>query len=376
MDDDVTREQRMLLDTTAQFIEKTCPMTKVRERVFDDPTFASAYRRQAGELGWYSLLVPEELGGGSASENGVVDAALIAYLRGGALQPDPFVGSNVVAYALASAGTDEQQTKVLPALMSGEATGSWLIAGGTGRPDVEGVVQAVASGDAFALSGKGTVVSSGGAEDWLLVTAEADGADAGPSQFLVSPGTAGVTFSTLESLDVTRHLVEVTLADVTLSAESVVGVAGGSFALVARQLAIACILTVAESLGAMDSHFNLALAYSKDRIAFGRPIGSFQAIKHLLADTSLNLEMGKAIAVAAANSVGADDYGLEAASIAKAFVGDTGIDLGQACFQIFGGIGFTWEHDQHLYLRRVTSDAALYGDPVWHRERLCQLAGL
>ena len=158
---------------------------------------------------------------------------------------------------------------------------------------------------------------------------------------------------------------------------AVVGTSGKASDLVARQSAIASVLTAAESVGAMDHDFEMTLGYAKDRIAFGRPIGSFQAIKHLLADMSLALEMSKAITLAAAKSLGADDgYGLEAASMAKAFVGDAGVDLAQNCFQIFGGIGFTWEHDQHLYLRRITTDAALYGDPVWHRERLCQLSDL
>ena len=153
--------------------------------------------------------------------------------------------------------------------------------------------------------------------------------------------------------------------------------AGGAADLIDAQLALACVLTTAESVGAMDYELALTVQYAKDRIAFGRPIGSFQAVKHSLADTSLLLEMSKAIARAAAQHVGeADGYGLEAASMAKAFVGDCGIDLAQSCFQTFGGIGFTWEHDQHLYLRRLTTDAAFFGDPAWHRERLCQLSGI
>jgi alkylation response protein AidB-like acyl-CoA dehydrogenase len=163
---------------------------------------------------------------------------------------------------------------------------------------------------------------------------------------------------------------------VAVPSSGVVGVPGGAAELVARQLAIACILTLAETIGAMDQELGTTVGYAKERIAFGRPIGSFQAIKHLLADTSLALEMCKAVAVPAAQSVGSEDYGLEAASIAKAFVGDSGIDLAQSCFQVFGGIGYTWEHDQHLFLRRITTDAALFGDPSWHRERLCRLAGL
>src|SRR5207302_8197712 len=119
--------------------------------------------------------------------------------------------------------------------------------------------------------------------------------------------------------------------------------------LVDQELAIACVLNTAECVGAMDHDFEMTLQYAKDRIAFGRPIGSFQAVKHVLADTSLALEMSKAITLAAARTVGSEDpYGREAASMAKSFVGDAGIDLAQSCFQIFGGIGFPWEHDQHL----------------------------
>jgi len=144
-----------------------------------------------------------------------------------------------------------------------------------------------------------------------------------------------------------------------------------------RQLAVAATLTAAEAVGAMDHEFEMTLQYAKDRIAFGRPIGSFQAVKHLLADTSLSLEMSKAVVLAAARTLGSDDdYGPQAASIAKALVGEAALELAQSCFQIFGGIGYTWEHDQHLYLRRLTTDAGLFGDADWHREHLCQLAGL
>jgi alkylation response protein AidB-like acyl-CoA dehydrogenase len=186
-----------------------------------------------------------------------------------------------------------------------------------------------------------------------------------------------VTAVPLDSLDVTRRFAEVRLAGVEVPPSSLVGPAGGAADRIAQQLAIACALTASESVGAMDTELGLTVQYAKDRIAFGRPIGSFQAVKHLLADTSLLLEMSKAITLAAARNVGtADGYGREAASMAKAFVGDSGIDLAQSCFQVFGGIGFTWEHDQHLYLRRLTTDAALFGDPTWHRERLCQLSGV
>lgn len=372
MDDDVTRDQRMLLDAAMSFIDRTCPVGKVRERAYDNAAYADAYRRQAGELGWYSLLVPADAGGGSVSGNGMEDAALVAYTRGRRLQPDPFVGSNVVAYALATAGSDEQRAKVLPELMSGAAGGAWLISE-TGRPALDGPVHAQLAGETVEISGRASLVQHPGPDGWLLITAATA---AGPTQVLLPLDSPGVTLHPLGTLDLTRDFVEVALDGVRLPSSAIVGNWGGAADLVARQLAVACVLTAAESVGAMDTDLTAAVAYAKERIAFGRPIGSFQAIKHLLADTSLALEMSKAVTLAAARSVGADDYGLEAASIAKAQVGESGIHLGQSCFQVFGGIGYTWEHDQHLYLRRITTDASLYGDAAWHRERLCQLSGL
>jgi len=174
-----------------------------------------------------------------------------------------------------------------------------------------------------------------------------------------------------EGIDVTRRWCAVELTDVAVTADDVVHASDAHLG------ELVAVLGAAESVGAMQADFDVALQYAKDRIAFGRPIGSFQAIKHVLADTSLALEMSKAITLAAAETLGSgDDHGVQIAAMAKAFVNDSGQELAQNCFQIFGGIGFTWEHDQHLYLRRLATDAVLYGAPDWQRERLCQLAGL
>jgi alkylation response protein AidB-like acyl-CoA dehydrogenase len=374
MDAGVNDDQRLIMETSARFIREVCPLTGVRQNVYRDGRFAADYWRRAAELGWFSMLVPERLGGGSASGNGLMDAALIAYERGRGLQPGPFVGTNVAAYALGVAGSEAQQTTVLPGLLSGVDAVAW-VAPTHGDGWGEQTVRALRTETGYRLSGLGSLGPDGEGASWLLVTAAAD---QGELQFLLRPDEPGIAISHLDALDLTRRFAEVRFDGTTVGVSaSLGGQAEDTSALLDRQLAVACVLTVAESVGAMDLDFEMALQYAKDRVAFGRPIGSFQAIKHLLADTSLLLEMSKAAAVAAATNVGADDgYGLEAASIAKAFVGDSGIDLAQNCFQVFGGIGFTWEHDQHLYLRRLTTDAALFGDPAWHRERLCQLAGL
>ncbi|MEZ5412272.1 MAG: acyl-CoA dehydrogenase family protein [Acidimicrobiales bacterium] len=375
MDTDVTEDQRALLDVSERFMGQTCPLTVVRDADQRNGDFLASYRRQAAELGWFSMLVPEDLGGGNISGNGVLDAALIAYKRGGLLQPGSYIGTNVVACAVAAAGSDELRKEVLGAMVGGETSASWAVAsaGSNGEPD-GGVTAEVTADGGLVLNGAKTAVQDVEASSWLLVTCRTS---VGPAQALVSAGAAGVTVTELESLDISRRFAEVRFDDVAVAPSAVVGQPGASGDLIDRQLALAAVLTAAESVGAMDHELDMTVEYAKDRIAFGRPIGSFQAVKHVLADMSLAVEMAKAVVGAAARSLGDDDgYGVEAASIAKALVGESSIELAQNCFQVFGGIGYTWEHDQHLYLRRLTTDAGLFGDAAWHRERLCQLAGI
>ena len=374
MDSTANEEQRMLLEFTERFIDDVHPLRRVRDEAFADPAYCVDYVRRSADLGWYSMLVPEELGGGSVTDNGLVDAALVAAKRGAGLQPGPFVGTNVVAYAIARAGTNDQRDGVLPALVAGEASAAWVV----GAPHIPGSsggeIRTTSAGGDVELSGRSTLVQDAGTASWLLVTA--GGGDA-IVQALLSADTPGLSIVEVDALDISRRFAEVQFDGVRVPASSFVGTPGVSDDLISLQVAVASVLTAAETVGAMDRNFNVALQYAKDRIAFGRPIGSFQAIKHLLADTSLALEMSKAITLSAAELLGAGDaYGPRAAAMAKAFVSDNGMQLAQNCFQVFGGIGFTWEHDQHLYLRRIATDASLFGGADWQRERLCQLAGL
>jgi len=369
VDLDLTSDQELLQQTTARFIQSVCPLETVRALSDGDADAGPDYRRQAAELGWFAMLVPEDLGGGSVSGDGVLDAAIVAEERGRVLQPGLFVATNAVASGLVLDGTDEQRAKVLAALAAGEATATWAAAGPGGDWDVEtGVGAEATAGGGYLLHGTKSFVQDAQTADWLLVTAS------GPSQFLVAAGTPGVSVRRLDGLDLTRRFSEVRFDHVELPASAMVGAFGGAHAAIERQLQVAAVLTVAESVGAMSHDFEIALDYAKARTAFGRPIGSFQAVKHLLADTSLLLETSKALSAAAARAVGSGGpEAAEVTSMAKAFVGDSALDLAQNCFQVFGGIGYTWEHDQHLYLRRLTVDAALYGEPAWHRERICRL---
>jgi alkylation response protein AidB-like acyl-CoA dehydrogenase len=374
MDAVVTEDQRMVLDTSVRFIEEAYPLAKVRSGAFAEDDERARYLEASAALGWYSMLVPDELGGGSVTDNGLLDAVLIAAKRGAGLQPGPFVATNVVAHALASGGTDSHRAEVIPALVSGAATAAWVVGAPVVPASAGGEIVAEVDGDDVVLNGTAKLVHDAVFAGWLLVTA---GSRDGLVQVLLRADAAGVTIEQMDSLDLSRTFSTVRLDGVRAGAADAVGSPGEVAGLVERQLAIACVLTAAESVGAMERDFDTALQYSKDRIAFGRPIGSFQAIKHVLADTSLALEMSKAITLAAAETLGSgDEHGVQIAAMAKAFVNDAGQELAQHCFQIFGGIGFTWEHDQHLYLRRLATDAVLYGAPDFQRERLCQLAGL
>ena len=324
-----TDEQAMLVDASVRFMESEHPLTTVRAcadgAAYDD----EAYRRTAAELGWFGMLADEAHGGGSMSGNGLLDAALIAVERGARLQPGPFVGHNVVVHALTVSGA---RSDVLEELVTGGVWATWV--------DGSGVVADAASCG------------------WLLVS-EGDGA------VLVRTDAPGVTLRPLEGLDVTRRWCAVDLAD-GLSGDHV-DVQG------ARLSEVAAVLAAAESVGAMQADFDVALQYAKDRIAFGRPIGSFQAIKHLLADTSLALEMAKGLVFAAATALGSGaPDGAELAHAAKAFVAEHGVELAQSCFQVFGGIGYTWEHVAHVYLRRAAVLVALLGDRAEHRDTACE----
>jgi alkylation response protein AidB-like acyl-CoA dehydrogenase len=319
------------------------------------------------------MLADEAHGGGSASGNGLLDAAIIAAERGARLQPGPFAGHNVIVHALSKAGSPGQ-LEVLAELVAGRCWATWVASG----PCVGGAQQHVDLDDAEdGLLLNGTVDGVADAVDceWLLVAAS--GRD-GPAQVLVPAGAPGVSVRGIEGLDLTRRWCAVELHGVHLPAEAIVGAPGlPTEQLVRCQAEIGFVLSAAEAVGAMDANFRLALDYAKSRIAFGRPIGSFQAIKHLLADSSLWLEMSKGIVAAAAGALGrgAPD-GPALAHAAKSFVGERGIELTHNCFQVFGGIGYTWEHDQHLFMRRLAADAAAFGSPAWHRQRLCVVAGL
>lgn len=372
MDFQLTDDQAFFQETTRKFLEHESPLTAVRALEDDADGFDAAYWRQACELGWTSLLVPERLGGGSLSPNPVADLAIVAEEMGRLVAPGPFVPANVVVAALARGGTDQQQDDVLPGLMAGEQIATWAFAETSGTWDAAGVsLAAEADGDGYVLSGTKRYVEAAASAAWLLVTARTGD---GLTQFLVAADTPGVTVVPGRSVDLVRRFGDVRFDGVRVPSSAVVGEVGGAAADVEHQLELALALQVAETVGASERVFDFTVEYMKDRWSFGRPLASYQALKHRIADMLLWLETGKGCAEAAARAAGtgADDAA-RTVSVAKAYVGRTSIELVSDCVQLHGGIGVTWEHDIHLYERRVAVNRAVYGTPEQHHERLCAL---
>lgn len=369
---DLTAEQELLRTESLRFERQRCPLDRVRE-LADNRQFDRDYWRQAAELGWFAAMVPDSLGGGSVSGRGVLDAAIIGVERGRLLQPGPFVGTNVLAWALASDDTG-RWTTLIESIVEGQQVATWACGCDRGVHQGEGEVELRIEDDVNRLYGCVTMVQDAETADWFLVTFQSV---KGLRQVILSRESDGLTIEPLDGLDITRRFSTVTFAGVQLADLDFVGPDQPGTASFDRQSAVGTVLSLAENVGAMDEHFRLALEYARVRTAFGRPIGSFQSVKHALADTSLNLEISKALLSAAANAVQDDaDDQHHVVAVAKSFVSEAVIGLSQMCFQVFAGIGFTWEHDQHLYYRRLAVDAQLYGSAERHRELLCAMNGL
>ena len=360
MDLHLSEEQQLLVETTRRLVASEAPIAAVRALEDDPAGFAPGYWRRGADLGWTSLLVPEHLGGGSLSEHGLLDLVLVAEELGRAVAPGPLVPVNVVASALAAAGSAEQQQAVLPGLLSGDAVAAW-----TGPALVDATP---AAGGGYALSGSVRPVEAGAQAGHLLVAALAP---EGPTHLLVPRGAPGVVVEPLGGLDLVRRFAAVRFEGATVPATAVVGAPGAAAGEVERLLQVACVLQCAETVGAVDRMFHVTLEYLGDRYSFGRPLSSYQALKHRIADDKLWLEACHAIAGGAARAVaeGRPDAA-ELVSAAKAWIGPHATELVQDFVQLHGGIGVTWEHDLHLYLRRATVNRAVYGTPEDHADRI------
>ena len=360
-------EQVSFVETTRRFLATTCDIAAVRALEHEPDGFDRTVWTRGAELGWTSLLVGEADGGGALSEHGLSDLVLVAEETGRRVAPGPLVPVNVVAEAVGRHGSAAQRASILPGLLAGSAVAAWC--GPT-------LVDAIDDDTGWVLTGTCSPVEAGAQADHLLVAFRTGHGEL--AQALLPADTPGMTVTPMAGLDLVRRFAQVRFDGVTVGPDDVLGDAGpGSAAAIERQEQVACVLQCAETVGALDHVFEMTLEYLGDRYSFGRPLSSYQALKHRMADDKMWLEACHAIASAAARAMAAEspDAG-ELVSAAKAWIGPHATELIQDFVQLHGGIGVTWEHDLHLYLRRVTVNRATHGTPEEHAERIAtQLLG-
>jgi alkylation response protein AidB-like acyl-CoA dehydrogenase len=350
----VSEEQGVFLDTTVRFLQRTCGIEAVRALADTPAGFSRDWWAQAAELGWTGMLVAEELGGGSLSGAGLLDLVPVAEQIGRHVAPGPLVATSAALAGIAGSADAERHAGAIGAVVAGEAVLTWC---------PEGAALADRDGEPV-LTGVAGEVEAAADADLLLVTA-------GDTQVLLPVDTAGIEVTRTGSIDLTRRLGRVRFDAVRVPAQAVVGERGGAAADVERQGRTAVVLQCAEAVGAAERVFDFTLEYVGQRYSFGRPLSSYQALKHRFADMKTWLEAARGIVAGAAGAVQADDGDAgRVCAAAKAWVGDKLPALVQDCVQMHGGIGVTWEHDIHLYLRRVALTRALYGTPDHHRRLL------
>ncbi|MEU2102666.1 acyl-CoA dehydrogenase family protein [Nocardia sp. NPDC019255] len=374
MTNDPTADQRLFQSTTREFLADTVPVSTVRALGEAGTGFDRTWWRRAAELGWTAMLVPESLGGGTVSGRPMTELAAVAEELGRACAPGPFVTTNAVLAGLASDA--RPLGEVVTAVAAGETIVTWAVYE-PGRdftvlsPGQALRTSAEPQGDGYRLNGVKDRVEAGDQADLFLVTAQS--AD-GPVQLLVRADAPGVTVTPAWTLDLVRRTAHVTFENVAVSADAVAHTGGAAVAALRAQARTAAVLTAAELVGAADAALAATLSWLFDRYTFGRQLASYQALKHRMADNKTWLEACRATATAAAAAWDDDPACAgEAISIAKSYVGAKAPVIAQDCVQLHGGIGVTWEHDLHLYLRRITLGRAMYGTPEEHRRHITDL---
>jgi alkylation response protein AidB-like acyl-CoA dehydrogenase len=369
-----TDEQEQFRAAVRRFLADKSPTTEVRRLMATAEGYDPAVWRQlSDELALPGVHIPEEHGGAGF---GMVELCIVTEELGRALLCAPYFSTAVLAAnAILNAGTDAQKAKLLPALASGKRLAALAITELNGNWDPSAIeLTATPEGDGYRLNGTKSYVVDGHVANLLVVAARMPASDESLAMFTLDADSAGVERRLLDSMDPTRKLARIDFRGT--HAEPLGKVDRGAKA-ITRTMDQAAIALANEMIGGAQVMLDTAVAYSKMRVQFGRPIGSFQAIKHKLADMLLDVELGKSAAYYAAQAAAAEDREWPAmASLAKASATETYLRTALDCIQIHGGIGFTWDNDTHLWFKRAKSSEAFLGDANYHRELLMQRWGV
>jgi acyl-CoA dehydrogenase len=358
----LTEDQRALADAVREFLADRFDFTAVRA-VYDDPegdADPADLWKAVGEQGWLAVMAPEEHDGLGL---GLLDAAVVARRFGAGVVPGPYLATLVAAEAIRLGGDIDQRASWLPRIAAGEVKLALACRADGGRWDASGVGVTV---DGGRLSGAAALVEYATVADRLVVAARA-GDDV--ELLLVDPAVSGVTVTRVDALDRTTRL-----ANVTFDGATGERLGNGSAAVLEDVLDRAAVLYANDLAGLAREALDRTVRYDIERTQFGRPVGSFQALKHILADLHVALVMAEHASLYAAHAL---DEGLADArlmvSVAKAKASDVAREVTAAMIQLHGGIGYTWEHDAHFFFKRAKREEYAYGDAVEHRERIAAL---
>jgi len=374
MDFGFSEEQEMLRQSARQFLDSECQMTYVRKMMEEDGGYSEEQWKKMAELGWLGLIFPEEYGGSGLN---MVDMVVVLEEMGRCVMPGPFFASVILGgLAIDLGGSKAQKKKFLPGICDGSLKATLAQVEESGRWDADGIMlEAKKEGDGFSLSGTKLFVHDAHNADLLVVPARTSGKKGpkGITMFLVDAKAQGVKTTLLKTMDQTRKLCEINFSNVSVGKDAVLGKANQGWALLDRLIDRAKVALCAEMCGGMQKVLEMSVDYAKVREQFGRPIGSFQAIQHKCANMMVQTESSKSATYYAAWAVANDVPEAHlAACMAKAYCSDAYRMVSGEGIQIHGGIGFTWEHDMHLYFKRAKGSEVTFGDATWNRELVAQ----
>lgn len=366
----LSSEERDELRTTARaLLSRSCSSQRVREVILTDSGFDADLWAQFVDLGWTAIHVDERHGGAGC---GFGDLAVIVHELGRAVTPSPFLASTVLATgALLGAEEGELRASRLAALADGSAIGTVAFATADGTYEADQLVAAWRSdGDNLVLSGLSGFVLNADVADFIIVAAP--GPEDDLAMLLVDVETAGLARERIPMVDQTRRVFTVSFDDVRVPSRQLLCDPGPAAArLLDRVLTIGIVAAACDAAGVAERTLEMTAAYARERTQFGKPIGSFQAVKHHCANMAINVEASRAACTAAAAELDDDSASCTTtASITASYVGPACSEACALGMRVHGGIGFTWEHDMHLLMKRAKLDEVLFGRPSWHRRRL------
>jgi alkylation response protein AidB-like acyl-CoA dehydrogenase len=367
-----TEEQELLRSEVRKFLDDNCPVEEVRKISESSEGFSRELWKQIAELGWLGLTVPEEHGG---SELGWVDLVVILEETGRSLFPSPLVSTTLAAAAIRECGSAEQQARWLPRIAEGSAIGTLALLEADDIQGGEGI-QLRPDGGSALLSGEKLFVCDAGVADLFVVALRSGDGPMDLSLAVLERGTEGLSSEDLPGVDLTKRLGRVRFDRVEISTDTLLG-GGQAGAAIARLQDLGATALAAEMVGAAEAALQLTVRYAGERVQFGQPIGTFQGVKHPLAEMYVDIESFKSLVYYAAWCLdeGHEDAAL-ATSRAKAYASDAFARVGLDAIQLHGGIAYTWEYDAQLYLKRSKWARPIFGDADYHYERIASLGGL